>query len=444
MNANDYFRQKLGYGGLLGDAGDGVTPLTADADPVSTPNFDFAPTVPQNNRALWSSLAAMGAAMLANNRGGFGNALGHGLAAQQQGYRQGLDQATADNLQGFRSGMLRDDFQAKQADRQRAQALRDALGKLQQNGDYWGNAAQTYASAGDPETAVKLQEFANGGKPTDAQRNYQFLLARGISPDRAMQVFTPFAPPSMQYVPGSDYKPAGVFNPQSGQFTPTESPQPAAPVDRLAPWSNLPPKQADQMRERVYASESKKLDDLREQVAKGRSTMQDLQRFGQLNRDQATGSLSDKFLPNWTTLDGDKQEMLAIQSRLAPQVRPSGSGSTSDRDMALYLSSLPGIDKSGDVNKAIREQYASNLNAAQKRLSAAEQYLTEHGHLNGFDAAYTRQDQPAAAHARPAATPRQAFGSQVSRDLVQQAADKAGIPYDKMATTLKAKGVRIQ
>ncbi|RKQ61238.1 hypothetical protein C8E02_1005 [Vogesella indigofera] len=412
MELNDYFRRDAGKSplmGLLDDSGYSLAqPEVGRTPEPAAPNFDFSPNEKQNKQALFSSLANMGAAMLANNRGNFGQSLGHGLAAQQQGYRGALDLASDENVQQFRTGMLKDDWQAKQQERQRQAALRRGLSELPQGADYWKNAAELYASAGDMETALKLQEYGSGGKPTDAQRNYQFLVDNGVDRKQAMQVFTPFAPTPMQYVPGSDYKPAGVFNPRDGQFIATEAPPAAEAPDPLAPWSNLPPQKADAMKPRVYEQANKQLEDLRNQVAQGRTTMTDLNRFGQLNQEQATGGLLDKGLPDWMTTDDQKQEMLAIQSRLAPQVRPAGSGSTSDRDLQLYLQSLPGIDKSGNVNKSIRDQFGKTLSAAEKKLAAAEQYLAERGHLNGFDQFYAGQGKTPAAGGQP---PRQAGAS---------------------------------
>ncbi len=409
---NDTFRVQAGKVprmGLLDDYAYNSQPqpeaisLPAPAMPeLSAPNFDFSPNEKQNKQALFSSLANMGAAMLANNRGNFGQSLGHGLAAQQQGYRGALDRASDENVQQFKTGMLKDDWQAKQQERHRQAALRRGLSELPQGADYWQNAAKLYASAGDMETALKLQEYGSGGKPTDAQKNFQFLIDSGVDRKQAMQVFTPFAPTPMQYVPGSDYKPAGVFNPRDGQFTATEEP-PAAPVDVTAPWSGLPPKQADEMRQRIYNSESKKLEDLRERVTKGRETARDLARFSELNKVQETGEIEDKqwlsWLPTWGS---EKQEMESISARLGPQARPSGSGATSDKDMALYLRSLPGIEKPASVNESIRKEFNTGLTKAEKRLAAAEQYLAERGHLNGFDQFYAGQGKAPAAGSQPA------------------------------------------
>lgn len=206
-------------------------------------------------------------------------------------------------------------------------------------------------------------------------------------------------PPELRYIPGDDYRAGGVVDLRSASRTggnanpPLQAPE-VAPHDPMAPWNTLPPKAADQMRVRLYTSESKKLDDMREQVTKGSQVLQDLERFGQLNRDQGTGGILDRTpLPSF---DSQKREMEAIAARLAPNVRPVGAGATSDRDIALYLQGLPGIDKGGDVNKSIRDQYSKNYTEAQKKLSFAEKYLAEKGHLNGWQSAYegTNKETP--------------------------------------------------
>lgn len=185
--------------GLLGDFVQ-LPQLPAQAQAEAMPSFDFSPTDKQQKNALWSSLARMGAAMLANNRGGFANALGHGLAAQQDGYQGALERSQNDNVQQFRTSALKDEWQAKQQSRQRENAVRQALADLPQDGSYWDRAAELYASSGDMDTALKLKEYASGGKATDAQKNFQYLTQMGIPPSQAMQVFTPFAPPAMQYL----------------------------------------------------------------------------------------------------------------------------------------------------------------------------------------------------------------------------------------------------
>lgn len=158
-------------------------------------------------------------------------------------------------------------------------------------------------------------------------------------------------------------------------------------ADPYAPWTKLAsPKQQDEMRSRVYEQDRKRLDDMIADVRRGRDMMRDLDRFGELNRDQETGGWLDRTtLPSF---DLEKREMEAITARLAPGMRPAGSGTTSDRDLALYLQGLPGIDKPGSVNTNIREQFAEKLTEAEARLAFTERYLIEKGHLQGADEAF--------------------------------------------------------
>lgn len=217
---------------------------------------------------------------------------------------------------------------------------------------------------------------------------------------------------NLTYHPGDGYRPDTVFNTRTGEAMPMggqrppqtggfQAPQPApqpGPVAQQppairAPWDGMPAKEADQFKQRVYDQESKKLDDLRAEVAKGRATLQDLERFGELNRARETGGIQDRFgfLP---TFDKDKREMEAITARLAPTMRAPGSGASSDRDVSLFLSGLPSIDKEGNVNRNIREQFAGNVAKAEQKMAAAERYLLQNGHLNGFEEGWKAQQQP--------------------------------------------------
>jgi hypothetical protein len=152
--------------------------------------------------------------------------------------------------------------------------------------------------------------------------------------------------------------------------------------DPRAPWNNLTsPKQVDEAKARAYTDSQKYLEAVNQAVQDGSATQAELQRFLELNRLQATGGIEDRSgLPSF---DSEKREMEAIQARLAPKVREPGSGTTSDRDIGLYLQGLPGIDKPGDVNQNIVNQYKSSYTKAQEKQSFYNAYLQEYGHLNG-------------------------------------------------------------
>ena len=73
-------------------------------------------------------------------------------------------------------------------------------------------------------------------------------------------------------------------------------------------------------------------------------------------------------------------------SRLAPKQRIAGSGTTSDRDMALYIASLPSIKEPGQVNKSIRLNYQNQLDNNTAKYTFFQNWLDKYGHLNGADA----------------------------------------------------------
>lgn len=213
-------------------------------------------------------------------------------------------------------------------------------------------------------------------------------------------IVNPTSYPSINGVPvnGSISRLNLVNQLSGGQVPPGGAPTAAPafqPDQSAAPWDRIvAPGERDQVRSRTFEQANKSLDDLRAQVTKGRDVMRDLGRFGVLNQQSGTGGLADRvgFLP---TLDSGKREMESITARLAPSVRPAGSGSSSDRDMALYLSALPGVEKTGNVNKNIRLQYEKSLDEAQARLKFSERFLTTNGHLQGADQAYDSYRQTA-------------------------------------------------
>jgi len=131
---------------------------------------------------------------------------------------------------------------------------------------------------------------------------------------------------------------------------------------------------------------------LREAVAKDQGVMKQLDRFGELNRQTATGFGINNplFSDLW---DSNKQQMNAITANLAPRQRPVGAGSTSDADLRLYLTAVPSLSKYGDANKGIREEFRRNLKTHQDKLKYAERYVQRKGSLSGLESAWSAKQE---------------------------------------------------
>jgi hypothetical protein len=152
------------------------------------------------------------------------------------------------------------------------------------------------------------------------------------------------------------------------------------------PWSGMPPKEVNDMRQKVYDQSQKRIQSIRDAAYQAENVLTDLNRFGELNRATGTGSLYDAILTETPQLHGAAHnEMTAIQSRLGPAQRIQGSGSSSDRDVKLFMTGLPSVNQKGDVNKNIRVDFEKKYNYAVGKATFLEDYLNQYGHLNGAD-----------------------------------------------------------
>lgn len=157
--------------------------------------------------------------------------------------------------------------------------------------------------------------------------------------------------------------------------------------------NGLSPKDQADMKQKIYEAGVKRINDLREVTAKGAGVMSDLERFGQLNRGTNTGGLPS-MLPDWSWLHPkDYIEMNSIQSKLGPNQRIQGSGSSSDRDVALFMAGLPNTSNNGNTNKDIRLDYQRQYNYALEKQKFLTDYLQNKGHLNGADAIWQATPQ---------------------------------------------------
>jgi hypothetical protein len=180
-----------------------------------------------------------------------------------------------------------------------------------------------------------------------------------------------------------------------------------APEGVRTPWQGLPPARADIARQRSAEQAQKYLQDNASVVNQGAEVLNQLEQFGELNRKSRTGALYEgslaSFMPE-SLRGADEKVMQSITSDLAPKKRIAGSGTTSDKDIALYLQSLPSIEKGGDVNQQIRESYRKQYEKANAKLQFMQNYFDQYGHLNGADAIYQQQNKVLEKNPRVGAT----------------------------------------
>lgn len=162
----------------------------------------------------------------------------------------------------------------------------------------------------------------------------------------------------------------------------------------------LSPKDQAELKMKMYEEGRKRVSELNGQISQAQPVLSDLNEFGRLNRQTATGSAWDNFMPGNPVLHGeDVNRMQAIQSRLGPAQRPTGSGSSSDTDVRLFMGGLPSVRQEGDVNKGIREDFQRKYDYAVRKRNAMLEYLNKNGNLNDFDTQWADSQAPKAAPA---------------------------------------------
>jgi hypothetical protein len=163
-----------------------------------------------------------------------------------------------------------------------------------------------------------------------------------------------------------------------------------APEGIRVPWQGLPPRKADEARLRASEQARKKIDENAKVVQQGSIVLQDMETFGALNREARTSEFYTGIQPGF--LKGSaEQEMEAITSRLAPGQRIEGSGTTSDKDIAMFVKAVPSIDKKGDVNQSIRENFTKQYDRSKAKLQYLQNYYDQYGHLNGADTLWEKE-----------------------------------------------------
>jgi hypothetical protein len=132
------------------------------------------------------------------------------------------------------------------------------------------------------------------------------------------------------------------------------------------------------------------LSKLRDEAKQAEFVAGQADQFVRMNTQSGTGglraipgvsSIVKAFDPNFAAMD-------AITARVAPTMRPPGSGASSDKDVKMFRSAFPNVDALGPANVQSRDRYRSE--AAQKRAYAdfADQFFARNGTMLGVDKAW--------------------------------------------------------
>lgn len=174
-------------------------------------------------------------------------------------------------------------------------------------------------------------------------------------------------------------------SPASAPMSPEETQiyafQRGVPVSGINVGQNLPPK----VREEILKDEGKKtnkdIGEAREAVIKEKEGLADYERFEQLLKKATTSPIYEIPGSSWlASFSSDEiSEMRTISNKIAPNMRPIGSGSSSDKDVAIFRNSTVGVDKAPNVNLAI----IRGRQIAYKNMAERLTFLEEYSAING-------------------------------------------------------------
>lgn len=155
---------------------------------------------------------------------------------------------------------------------------------------------------------------------------------------------------------------------------------------------------------RLTPQEQIQLKEAREAAQMSQDFSRQANNFVDLNRKAGTGmiykvpfvsEIASSFKPEVAQMD-------ALTARMAPAQRVPGSGTTSDRDLGLYLKAVPNIDRPGPANEAIAQDMTATARERASRATFLDSFAQQNGTLMGAEQAYrARQGANAVGEAKP-------------------------------------------
>lgn len=141
---------------------------------------------------------------------------------------------------------------------------------------------------------------------------------------------------------------------------------------------------------KLVAAEQTQLKEARDGAEAARDFSRQANIFAKLNEKSGTGFVNKiPFVSEVrSAFDPNIAQMDALTSRMAPAQRVPGSGTTSDRDLALYLKAVPNIDRPGPANAAIAQDMSQTAVRRTARAAFLDRYASKNGTLIGADKAF--------------------------------------------------------
>lgn len=308
------------------------------------PAMPAAPARPQNvvmqDPYIADALLSFASAVGANNRPGVSplTALAQGLQAGRTAAREGMERDAAINMQ----------FQNQAAAANREMMVREATAIL----------ADPNAT---PEMRMRAAAFIDPKNvlPTEAQRNFQ-----------AFQTMNPQQRAEFQQYQAAQ-RPVTNVNVGAGEREITKQ---------------------------LAQGDAGRVNKMAESVDSMRSLGTALEEFQNVleNTNFQTGAAADQRLlagqiadtlglqRNWTEDTSDAEVMRSITNQIAPTLRVPGSGATTDKDINLFLSSLPNITTTPDGNRKIIGYLQRIIQRREQEAEVARSLLESEGSLRNL------------------------------------------------------------
>ena len=166
-----------------------------------------------------------------------------------------------------------------------------------------------------------------------------------------------------------------------------------APRPSKLPWESINnEKERDKFKQKEYTLARNRIDKMSEDIGKAKTAADDSARFMQLNAQTGTGGLGDKLgIGRFARSLGDNySEMESITAKTAPNMRPEGSGATSNFDASQFERATVSVQKPGNTNKNIAAAIQLRAKNASDYQDYLNTYLEQNETLAGADSSWKK------------------------------------------------------